>query len=88
MELQINDNCCTDEIKIHPVKGSVYFLSGGQYDKGVHIFMDKRQLWKVYYYRFADTQGWVVRRGIVRIRMPEKDFNEIFGDIEIIGRIN
>lgn len=88
MELQINDNCCTDEIKIHPVKCTMYFLSEQSNDKGIRVFIDKRQLWKAYYYRFADARGWVVRRGIVLITMTEQDFNRIFGDIKVLGRIN
>ena len=43
----------------------------------------KRQIWDVYYYRFADCQGWVSKYGIIRVKMSEKDFAHFFGAYEI-----
>ena len=82
MELQLNDNCCTDTIKIHPKISAVHYM-GLDDTQGVHVFFDKRQIWDVYYYRFADCQGWVSKYGIIRVKMSEKDFAHFFGAYEI-----
>ena len=88
MTLQIRDNCCTDQIKIHPICGKVYYIGGKDSSEGVHIYFDKRQVWSAYYYRFADAQGWVLSRGIMQVTLPNKEFERIFGEYEILGRVN
>lgn len=88
MTLQIRDNCCTDTIKIHPITAKVFYIDNGNYETGVHLFINKRQVWTAYYYRFADCQGWQLSHGMIRLRLTDKEFREIFGDIEILGRVN
>lgn len=83
MELKLNDNCCTDEIKIRPLHAETLYF-GESSDVGVHILFEKYQTWSVYYYRFADSKGWVLARGMIRVRMSEDDFNRIFGEFEIV----
>ena len=83
MELKLNDNCCTDEIKIHPLHSATRYF-GESSDVGVHILFDRRQIWHAYYYRFADSQGWVLQRDMIRVSMSEDDFNRIFGEFEIV----
>lgn len=88
MTLQIKDNCCTDRVRLHPIKAHMYYKDGGNYNEGVHIFFDKRQIWTAYYYHFADVQGWQLSHGIIKVRMSNDEFKRVFGDIEILGRVN
>ena len=80
--LIIGSNCCTNHIKIHPKISGVHYI-GLDYTQGIHVFFDRRQIWDVYYYRFADCQGWVLKYGIIQVKMSEKDFTNFFGDCEI-----
>ena len=82
--LKIGSNCCTNHIKIHPRISAVHYIGMDfDYTQGIHIFFDKRQIWDVYYYRFADCQGWVLKYGIIQVEMSEKDFTHFFGAYEI-----
>ena len=92
--LQIQANCCTDSIRIHPISSGTWSLYPTEYDEQngrIYNFaslipFDGRQLWDVYYFKFADCRGWVVERNGLYLRMPEKDFERFFGKYEILER--
>ena len=88
--LKLGDNFCTNAIKIRPIKQGTWNLfplhTYGVVDinHAAVVYFDIRQQWTVYYYRFADTQGWCVERKGLLLRMPEKDFEAFFGKYEIL----
>ena len=93
--LQIQANNYTDTIEIRPICGGDWFLiptdlteqqNRYQHYATSQIGFDGRQVWRVYYFRFGDGSGWVVRRKGLILRMPEKDFEHFFGKYEILER--
>lgn len=92
-ELQIGSNCCTEPIKIHPLGSDTWHLVPDDIDSHKEktdyvslISFRKSQIWEVYYYRFADCQGWCVERQGLYLRMPEKDFERFFGKYKILPK--
>ncbi len=92
-KLKIGANSCTEPIKIHPLGSDTWCLvpedadsHREKIDYASLISFRKRQVWEVYYYRFADCQGWCVERPGLYLRMPEKDFEKFFGKYEIIEK--
>lgn len=93
--LQIQGNCCTEPMKVHPVNSGTWYLIPAdltdeqkkhQYNATSLIPFDGRQIWEVYYFRFGDGSGWVAERNGLYLRMPEKDFERFFGKYEILER--
>lgn len=88
--LSLQSNSCTEQVKIHPVTSGTWYLYPADMDRpqkktrftSVVIF-DRRQIWKAYYFHFADSSGWVVERNGLYLRMPEKVFERFFGRFEI-----
>ena len=92
----IQNNQCTNPIRIHPISGSVlYFkhdvlqvldgkLTKIPDDHTSLIKLDGRQWWLCYYYDTGD-HGWVCERGNVYLRLAESDFIRHFGKIIVVG---
>ncbi len=92
-ELRLNNNNCTDRIRVHPVASGTWYLiptdltdeqKKHQYNVTSLIPFDGRQIWEVYYFRFGDGSGWVAERNGLYLRMPEKDFGKFFGKYRIV----
>lgn len=94
-ELRLDNNNCTDRIKVHPIMSGDWFLippkltSGQkqhQYDFTTLIAFDGRQIWEVYYYDCRDGGMWVAERKGMYLRMPAKDFERFFGKYKILPK--
>ena len=79
-------------MKIHPVKSGTWYLipadltseeQNYQYYATSLVTFDTRQLWNVYYFRFAHGSGWIAERNGLYLRMPERHFEKYFGKYEI-----
>lgn len=84
--LSLQSNSCTEQVKIHPVTSGTWYLYPANMDRPQFtsmIIFDRRQIWKAYYFRFADSSGWVVERNGLYLRMPEKEFERFFGKFKI-----
>lgn len=91
----IQNNGCTNPIRIHPVNGCSLFFKrdrlrqtkDGLRADDTHVSLinfDGRQWWLCYYYDVGE-HGWVCERGNVYLRLSEADFIRQFGKIEVIG---
>lgn len=89
LTFKMSDSSCSDTVKLHPItNGSIVLCREDDlaYDKShhTHIFINKRQIWSVYYYRFKDVQGFCIERSGISMEILEKDFELFFGHYETV----
>ena len=88
--LEVGKNWCTQSIKIHPIHSGTWALVpldiAKEYSYGMTslILFNKKQIWEVYYFMFADEQGWVLERSGMYLRMKDEDFEKFFGKFNIV----
>lgn len=83
------DSSCSDIVKLRPItNGSIVLCREDDlaYDKShhTHIFINKRKIWSVYYYRFNDVHGFCIERSGISMEMLENDFELFFGHYEVV----
>ena len=86
LKLKVGDNWCTPKAKIHPNHEGMLILHANTYFvQSALIYLDKRQVWTVYYYQ-PNPSGWCCERENVSFNLSEEGFRYYFGDAEIEKR--
>lgn len=88
--LTVGRGGCTETVRIHPMRGKIFLLmSKGSIGKPLNerptsmIRFDGRQWWDCSYYEIIGQTGWLCVRDICSVRLSNKEFEEIFGKVEV-----